>query len=134
MLKSLFNKVAGLRPVTLLKESPTQVFSCEHCKMFKNSYFEEHIRTAASNLIRPLNGCETILGNQEPFSFHPQSSFCSKIFKFLSWLFSHVEPCWPLGFTSYKVFLENKKRSGTSLSASFSAWFFKKNNSHVMFY
>ena len=30
------------------KETPTQVFSCEYCKIFKNTYFEEHLRTAAS--------------------------------------------------------------------------------------
>ena len=26
----------------------TQVFSCEICEIFKNTYFEEHLRTAAS--------------------------------------------------------------------------------------
>ena len=29
VFKSLFNKIAGLRPATLLKKTPTQVFSCE---------------------------------------------------------------------------------------------------------
>ena len=33
------------------KENPTQVFSCEYSKIFKNTYFEEHLRTAASVLI-----------------------------------------------------------------------------------
>ena len=28
--------------------APTPVFSCEICKMFKNIYFEEHLRTTAS--------------------------------------------------------------------------------------
>ena len=32
---SLFNKAAGLN-------------SCEYCKIFKSTYFEEHLRTAAS--------------------------------------------------------------------------------------
>ena len=32
MLESLFNKVAGLRV-------STKVFSCEYCKVFKNSFF-----------------------------------------------------------------------------------------------
>ena len=36
-LESVFNKVV-----------PTQVFSSEYCKIFKNTYFEEHLRTAAS--------------------------------------------------------------------------------------
>ena len=33
MFESLFNKV------TLLKETPTQVFSCEYSEIFKNSFF-----------------------------------------------------------------------------------------------
>ena len=41
-----FNKVAGLRRKIykfIKKETPTQVFSCEICKNFKNTYFEEHL-------------------------------------------------------------------------------------------
>ena len=41
---------------------------------------------------------------------------------------------WPLAFTSFKGFLENKKRFGTSLSVSFSLWFLKKFFFHVIFY
>ena len=33
-----FNKVAGL-------QNPTQMFSCEICEIFKNTYFEGHLRT-----------------------------------------------------------------------------------------
>ena len=29
-------------------ETPTQVFSC--CEIYKNTYFEEHLRTAASEI------------------------------------------------------------------------------------
>ena len=36
-LVGVFNKVV-----------PTQVFSCEYCKIFKNTYFEEHPWMAAS--------------------------------------------------------------------------------------
>ena len=39
MLESSFNKV---------KETPTQVFSCEDYEIFKNTYFEEHLQAAAS--------------------------------------------------------------------------------------
>ena len=42
--------------------------------------------------------------------------------------------CRPFTFTSYKTFLKNKKRSGTSLSALLSAWFLKKIISVVIFY
>ena len=33
----------------LLKlQTPTQVFSCEYCEIFKNTYFEEHLQTAGT--------------------------------------------------------------------------------------
>ena len=31
-----------------LKESPTQVLSCEVCETFKDTYFEEYLRKTAS--------------------------------------------------------------------------------------
>ena len=37
VLKSLFNK-----------ETTTRAFSCEYCKIFKNTYFKEHLRVSAS--------------------------------------------------------------------------------------
>ena len=39
MLDSLLNKVVGLEVV----------FSYEYCEIFKNTYFEEHLQTAASS-------------------------------------------------------------------------------------
>ena len=49
MLESLFNKVAGFAgSATLLKKTPTQVFSCGICETFKNIYFAEHLQVAAS--------------------------------------------------------------------------------------
>ena len=41
--------VVFLRFATLLKRDSTQVFFCENCKIFKNNYFEKHLRTAASD-------------------------------------------------------------------------------------
>ena len=35
---------------TLLKKTPTQVLSCEICKLLKNNYFEEHLWTPASKI------------------------------------------------------------------------------------
>ena len=34
------------------KEAPTLMFSCECCEMFKNTYFEEHLRPAASYFVK----------------------------------------------------------------------------------
>ena len=42
-----FNKVAGLWPLNK-KETLAQVFSFDFCEIFKNTYFEEHLQTAAS--------------------------------------------------------------------------------------
>ena len=44
MLESPFNKVAGLGLLPYLKETPTQVFSYEIFKIFKNTFFTEHLR------------------------------------------------------------------------------------------
>ena len=43
----LFNKVAGLRPTTLLKKTLAQVFSSEFCQISKNTFFTEHLWTTA---------------------------------------------------------------------------------------
>ena len=51
VLESLLNKVAGLTIATLLKVSPTQVFSFEFGKIFENIYFAQHLRTATSESI-----------------------------------------------------------------------------------
>ena len=34
------------------KETPAKVFFCDYCQISKNTYFEEHLRTAASENIR----------------------------------------------------------------------------------
>ena len=37
---------------TLLKETPTQVFSCEYCEIFRNSFFHRTPPVAASLLVQ----------------------------------------------------------------------------------
>ena len=36
------------RLATLLKEIPAQLFCCDDCKFFRNTFFTEHLRGAAS--------------------------------------------------------------------------------------
>ena len=44
MLKPLFDKVSGLKThICIEKEAPTQVFFCEYCEIFKNSFFIEDL-------------------------------------------------------------------------------------------
>ena len=45
-------KFQVFRPATLSKpDSNTAAFLYEYCENFKNSYFEEHLRTAASEIL-----------------------------------------------------------------------------------
>ena len=45
-------QLQGCRTAILLeRDLTTQVLSCEYCKIFKNTYFEEHLRMAASVLL-----------------------------------------------------------------------------------
>ena len=48
VLKSLLNKVAASKACTFIKKTTSQMFSCEYCEISKNTYFEEHLHTAAS--------------------------------------------------------------------------------------
>ena len=48
-----FNKVAGLRPTTLLKRNLAQVFSCEFCKIFKNT-FSYRTPPVAASVVKPV--------------------------------------------------------------------------------
>ena len=56
----VFNRVAGLRFVTLLqKDNNTGIFF-EFCKVFKSTFFTEQLRTTASVILR------TILSKDKP--------------------------------------------------------------------
>ena len=57
-------------------------------------------------------------------SFYVQDEDCQNILKVR---------CRPLAFTTCRVLLRKKKRSGTTLPTSFLVWFLKKNISHVIF-
>ena len=54
LCQSLFNKVSLLKrdfnKVSLLKRDSAQVFSCEFCKVFKNTFFTERLGTTAFDL------------------------------------------------------------------------------------
>ena len=43
MLESFFKKLVGSRPTTLLKKTPTQVFSCELVQFLKSGSHKEFI-------------------------------------------------------------------------------------------
>ena len=39
------------RPASLLKETPAQLFSCNFCKIFQNTYFKEHFWMPAPKVV-----------------------------------------------------------------------------------
>ena len=45
---SFLIKIQAFREPALLKRDLTKGVFCEHGEIFKNTYFEEHLRTAAS--------------------------------------------------------------------------------------
>ena len=60
-MKSLLNNVLGRKAFKFIKMRPQHrcfpvniakflMLSCEYCKISKNTYFEEHLRTAASEV------------------------------------------------------------------------------------
>ena len=53
--ESFFNKVADLKPATLVKEIPAQVLPCEFCEIVKNTFFTEHLRMTAHDVTYSRN-------------------------------------------------------------------------------
>ena len=56
MLESLYNQVAGLAQGLELdyKDTATQVFLCKIYEIFQMTYFEEHLRTTASETTKGI--------------------------------------------------------------------------------
>ena len=48
MLETFLIKLQAFSLQAFLKETPTQVLSCEVWEILKNTYFEEHLQTTAS--------------------------------------------------------------------------------------
>ena len=49
----IHRKTPGPETLFLKKQSLAQVFSCEFCEIYKNTFFTEHLRTAASLFTAP---------------------------------------------------------------------------------
>ena len=47
MLRSLFNKVAGLKTRNFTEETPAQVFYCEFCAILQKTIFTENLQMTA---------------------------------------------------------------------------------------
>ena len=49
LVRGIFDRPPPIlnRVKIFLRETPTQVFSCEYCEILHNTYFEKHLQTAA---------------------------------------------------------------------------------------
>ena len=56
----LLIKLQTLMSATLFKETPTQMFFNEICKIFKNTYFEEYLRTTCTYFRIAVFKCKDI--------------------------------------------------------------------------
>ena len=66
-------------------ETLTQVFSCEYCEVFKDTCYEEHLRTATSVVLFDLKLCLEVfvyraIWEQEFFFFFSYLDFLSRTF------------------------------------------------------
>ena len=80
-----FNKVADLSPATLffLKKILAQVFSCEFNKIFKNTFFTEHIRASVQiqegKKWRRHVDCSTFRINKSQSHYHGRLAVCTAL-------------------------------------------------------
>ena len=63
VLESHFNEVSGLQPWNFIKKRlrNKQAFSSEYCKIFKNTYFKEHLRTTSFDVVAASVWCFDIV-------------------------------------------------------------------------
>ena len=54
---------------SLKKETPTQIFSCKICEIFKNTYIEMDLCTPASDFPNPAYSFSSLLGNFYPLQY-----------------------------------------------------------------
>ena len=85
---------------------PTQVFSCKYCGIFKNSYFEEHLRTAWAASIYYLKNVNFTLKKLwvKNFVIWLFSTFCCNQFNWF-WQWFYNEYLWYFSFWGYLLFL-----------------------------
>ena len=86
LLKKLFLKISQysqentcFKADLYQKETPTKVFCCEYCEIFKNTFSEEHLQTAASGslleLLRNHGLLNSVFSKSWRDSFHANALF-----------------------------------------------------------
>ena len=114
----IFQKVKTMKFGQFIEYNLRNIFFEKLCT--KSS--EESIPRLFSKKIKTEHISSSIVWNSVKFAFIVCPS---------QWLLNILKLMyWQLTFTICKAYLKNKKRSGTSLPVSFSAWFLKKNISY----
>ena len=116
MLESLFDKVAD-GPQLYQKETPTQMFSCEYCDIFKSSFFYRTPLMAASGFLTKLaeNNCEENHFSVEFFSETSQKLFLVFAAAFLKITPLQVFHSFCLSLNMSEAYLEPSQTSRCSL-------------------
>ena len=85
----------------------TQVFSFKYCEIFKNTFFEEHLQTAASDLCNSRNRSsppevfwKSVAKSQEN-TMPKKESFADAVTNFASFTEKHL--CWSLQHRCFPV-------------------------------
>ena len=103
LCQTLFlNKVAGLRPNFIKKETLAQVFSCEFCKISKNTFFYRTLPVATSG---------------DCFFFSTFSTFKCCIF-FSDWVGIKYTYCYRIPKGTFIWFFKLKRNELNSISRS----------------
>ena len=62
------------------KETPTQIFSCEICKIFKNTFIQKHLLTTASDFPNPVYPFSSLFGKFYPLQYQQSNRVKSRYF------------------------------------------------------
>ena len=82
VLESPLNKVATLKDCNFIEKTPTQVFSRETFKNFKNTYLEEHLQTTVPECLRKISPL-LVLG--KPFLDGKRHKWATKYLLLKTW-------------------------------------------------
>ena len=96
----------------------------------RNISWKSYTKCGGETIPRPFSKTSklSISLDQSSLNFYAACFGCTSKSSAIDWGWR----CSPLGFTSYKAFVKNKKRSQTNLPTWFSVWFLKKNISLVI--
>ena len=73
MLDSLLIKLKASNFIK--KETTTQIFSCEICEIFKNTYIQKYLLTTISDFPNPAYSFSSLFGKFYPFQYQQSTNW-----------------------------------------------------------